>query len=372
MEWIWIPFAVLCTLYCLMVLGFWFGLRRKGYETTPLNKVPMPISVVIPLRNEAKNINKLLSSLVNLDYPKELFEVVLVNDNSIDEGWQIAQQWTERMKNLVLLELPQDIMGKKQALALGVFRSLHNIVVFTDADCIHPPNWLSEISDSYKQHRWCMLVAPVMIGPNNTFFQKIQALEYASLMASSLGANALGFPFLASSANLAFVKKPIGFEYSMLGPSQISGDDVFLLHSVKQKKCGNIFYTLSPDALVKTEPVKSPYDFVMQRARWASKAPAYRDWQTIAIAVIVLLFNLMIVGLMVIAPFFKPLWLLLVIAFTLKLLVDFPLLWIFLKRYHETSLLKVYLPLQLVYPFYIFMAFVLSLVSPMIWKGRKE
>jgi len=229
MWWILVLLIPLCLVYGLMVLGFWIGLRKSSKSFEPINKVPMPISVVIPVRNEEQNMEKLLNSLSNIDYPTELFEIVMVNDNSTDQCWAIAQSWMERMKNLVLLELSPEKTGKKDALTLGISQTLHSIVVL--ADCEHPTNWLSEISNSYKQNRWCMLIGPVMISPTNSVFQKMQALEYASLMASSLGACALGFPVMASSANLAFVKKTIGFNHQMLEPRQTSGDDVFLLHN---------------------------------------------------------------------------------------------------------------------------------------------
>lgn len=368
MWWITVPLITLGIIYTVMVIGFWLGIYRTKRDVFPINKVPMPISIVVPIRNEEENINNLLTSFSNLDYPMELFEIILINDGSTDSGWCIAQEWADKLKNLVLLELSPNDTGKKKALALGVSQSLHNIVVFTDADCTHPVNWLSEISDNYKQNRWSMLIAPVMISPANSFFQKIQALEYASIIASSLGSCALGIPTIASSANIAFVKKPIGFNYQMLRPKKISGDDVFLLHSIKRLKGSKITYLHTPDSLVKTKPVNTFRSFLMQRARWASKAPSYRDGATVTIALIVLLLNALLVCASVCMLFIPGLWIVLLISYLVKIAVDLPILWSFLKKYDQRYLLKAYVPLQIIYPVYIVISFILALIMPINWK----
>lgn len=362
----------LSSLYFVMVLGFWIGLQRMKELPEPINKAPLPISVVCAIRNEEENINHLLKSLSGLDYPSELYEILLVNDNSTDASWEIAQEWMSKLNNLVLLELSPEKTGKKYAISLGIMQAQNNIIVQTDADCVHPTNWLSDISDSYKVHKWCLLIGPVMLSPAKSIFQKMQSLEHASLTASSLGSCMLGFPVLASSANLAFNRESVKYSAQMLNLSQPSGDDMFLLHSIKQKKCAKISCSFTNNSMVYTMPATTLQDFFIQRARWASKATAYRDWQTVLVSLIVFLFNLLIVGLIVSTFFSNEFSIWLGVAYLIKIIVDFPLLYSFLRRFNKTSLLKTYIPLQLFYPFYIIIAFAISLFTPVIWKGRKR
>jgi hypothetical protein len=209
-----------------------------------------------------------------------------------------------------------------------------------------------------------------MLSPANSFFQQMQVLEHSSLTASTLGACALGAPFMASSANLAFNKRQLDFNAQMLNLSKPSGDDVFLLHSAKRLNSSKIKCIHSQAGLVYSKTTKSFADFLRQRARWASKASAYRDPISIAVALVVFVFNFVLLALLVSAFFLPVLWPLLAIGFAAKVIVDLPLLWIYLKQYHAVSLLKVFVPLQLVYPIYVLAAICVSIVGKIEWKGR--
>ena len=366
--WLWIPIVALCAFYCVMVFLFWIGVNKSAKREVKCSGEKVQLSLIIPFRNEEQNLENLLESISNQDFLKDHFEIILVNDNSTDKSFAIAKDWEKRMENLSVLSLPESKRGKKEALSHGISHSKNSIVVLTDADCTHPAGWLSAISNSFAQSDLCLLIGLVRISPTNTFFQKVQALEHASLTASTLGACELGFPIMASSANLAFDKSKVGYDFHMLNPNQPSGDDVFLLHNAK-RKCAKKIQTLnSIDGIVFTKPTSTLKEFLFQRARWASKAPAYNDLATIIVAMVVFLFNLSLVGL-AIGAFFKPKLLpMLVFAFLLKILVDFPLLFSFQKKIGETSLMYAYFPVQIIYPLYIVITFCISLVLPVKWK----
>jgi cellulose synthase/poly-beta-1,6-N-acetylglucosamine synthase-like glycosyltransferase len=364
----WAIFLALCFLYAVMVVAFIAGLQKLKEKTREAQGCSIALSVIIPLRNEEQNIDFLLQSLFDQDLPRNLYEIIMVNDHSTDEGLQIAHKWKSRIKNLTLLDLPDGKDGKKQAVAFGVERARYSRIVFTDADCVHSRSWLSTISREFQHTEASMIIGPVMLSPLRSFFQRLQTLEHASLSASTLGACGLGMPFMASSANLAFDRDRLGFTKEMLNLSQSSGDDVFLLHNAKRKGVEKICCIHSANALVQTKPAETLSDFISQRARWASKAPAYYDWSTIAIALNVLIFNTMLFVLLISSVFFAKTWIFFCIGFVVKLIVDLPLLWLFLRQYREVSLLWVFLPLQLVYPFYITIAFALSVAMPVRWK----
>jgi glycosyltransferase involved in cell wall biosynthesis len=69
-------------------IRFWNGYRT--YKPT-FNYKKRTVSVVIAARNEAKNLQELLLCLLNQDYPKELFEVILADDDSEDDTEQVAK-----------------------------------------------------------------------------------------------------------------------------------------------------------------------------------------------------------------------------------------------------------------------------------------
>lgn len=361
--------VLLCCLYFVMIIAFAIGITRIKAPVEPKNN-SLPISVVVALRNEQDNIDNLLKSLTGQDYPIDKFEIVLVNDHSTDETWAIANYWAKRTCNVVLLNLSVGAEGKKQAVAYGVSSAKYDMVTLTDADCVHSKDWLQSISAQFQHRAFGMLIGPVMLAPSIRFFEKMQALEHASLTACSLGACALRVPFMASSANLSFSRSRLGFNLQLLNPNIISGDDVFLLHSAKRMADVSIGCLFSNDSLVYTKPTNSLTHFLQQRARWASKATGYSDFMAIMVGLVVLLFNLLLVSLVVLS-FLKLVFLgMLAMVFLVKSIADLLLLYPYLKRYQKVSLLNVFLPLQLVYPFYIIVASALALFTKVQWKGR--
>lgn len=362
--------VLLCCLYFVMVVAFAFGITRIKTPLESGNNF-LSISIIIAMRNEQDNIDKLLKSLASQDYPTDKYEIVLVNDHSTDKTWAIANDWAKRVRNVVLLNLSVGAEGKKHAVAYGVNSAKYDMVTLTDADCVHSKGWLQSISTQFQHSDFDLLIGPVMLAPSIRFFEKMQALEHASLTACSLGACALRVPFMASSANLSFSKSRLGFNIRMLNPNVVSGDDVFLMHNAKRKPNVHIGCFLSSDSLVYTKPTDSLPNFLVQRARWASKAPGYSDFMAIAVGLVVFLFNLLLVSLVVLS-FWNFVFLgMLAMVFLIKSIADLLLFYPYLKRYQKVSLLNVFLPLQLVYPFYIIVAAALSLFTKVQWKGRR-
>ena len=361
--------AFFCTIYFAMVLVFAIGVIRLQQKNDLTHKF-LPISVVVAMRNEEQNVNRLLQSIMQQDYPSDKFEVILVNDHSTDRTQALADEWCKAYTNIFLANLPKDYYGKKEALSLGISQSKNDIIALTDADCIHPVHWLRSISSAYSTQNVGLAIGDVQIAPTKTLFERIQALEYASLAASSMGACSCGIPFMASSANLSFSKSRLGFSSQMLKPSIVSGDDVFLLHSAKQMRGIAIGCLLGTSSVVSTRPAPTINAFFKQRARWASKATGYTDFTAIIVGFVVLLFSLLLVVLGVLSFWDYHLLKLLLAALLLKCLADIFLLYPFLKRQGNVSLLNVFLPLQLVYPFYISIAFAMAMFCPNSWKGR--
>lgn len=362
---------ILATIYFVVFALFAIGLLFQR-ENNSSSTHTIPLSVVVAVRNEEANIDNLFISILKQDYPTENYEVILVNDHSTDNTWPMAKKWAKQHTNIQLAELPTQSKGKKQAVALGVTLAKNDTIVLTDADCTHPASWLRSIALAYNAKTSHMLIGPVMISPTNTFFEKMQALEHASLSASSIGACSVGLPFMASAANLSFNKSMLGFEQQMLNPKYASGDDVFLLHSAKRKKGFKILPLKGEGALVFTQPVKSVSKFLAQRARWASKSTGYTDFTAIAVGFTVLLFNLLLIMLAILSFWNIEYLKMLGFGYVVKFLADLLLLTPYLKQHKKLSLLFVFIPLQLVYPIYIVVAFGMAMIVNSRWKRRYD
>ena len=111
------------------------------------------ISIVIPFRNEAENIQACLEGVIQQDYPGQLMEIILVDDNSEDNSKQLALDII-RDTNITyrLIDLKeQHALGKKTAIELAVSQSTGSIIVTRDADTVTKNNlWLKSIACRFK------------------------------------------------------------------------------------------------------------------------------------------------------------------------------------------------------------------------------
>ena len=108
-------FLVTCTFYNVFLMLV-IGARRKHIKEE--EDVAHYFSIVIPAKNEEDVIEETLEHVFNLDYPEELFEVIVVDDNSTDNTRSIVMEMQKSHQNLKLVSsLPfKDGVGKASAL----------------------------------------------------------------------------------------------------------------------------------------------------------------------------------------------------------------------------------------------------------------
>src|SRR6266568_1559824 len=141
--------------HVLGVIGFyitlWFRTTPKCEErarrSTPTEPtVRKSISIIVPARNEERDIRRSITSLLEQDYDD--YEVIVVDDDSTDGTADILEDIAqshpqgERMWVLRLRELPEGWAGKPHALHRGVQEARGNWLLFTDADTWHTPHAL--------------------------------------------------------------------------------------------------------------------------------------------------------------------------------------------------------------------------------------
>lgn len=103
------------------------------------------VSVVIPAHNEQKLIARTLKSLKNQNYPKDRYEIIVVDNASTDKTAAIAAEWGAK----VVFEAEKGVQHARQA---GFMAARGEFIASTDADNILPKNWIlalaSELSSS--------------------------------------------------------------------------------------------------------------------------------------------------------------------------------------------------------------------------------
>lgn len=354
--------------YFVLIVLYYFGLGLVLSRFNPTIAITNSISVIVAFRNEAGNISKLLDSITKQSLPKDRFELILVNDHSTDCFQSTINGYTTIISNIKLLNLPDIQTGKKAAIAYGISNALYPLIAITDADCEPSTEWLDCIVREAEKGS-ALILGSVAISPINSFTEQFQSLDYASLMASAAGSCGIGFPVIASSANLAFRNDLLNLNIESLVPSVSSGDDMFLLHHAKRLKC-KITFMGQRGAIVRTSAVSTFSEALKQRVRWSSKSVYYTDRDTILVGFVVLLFNLSLIIVLVGSLFNIHFLFYFLSLFVVKTIFDFILLFRYLIFVEQKELLKVFLPLQLIYPFYICSTFVVGFFNRTSWKSR--
>ncbi len=354
----WLP-AILIVPYFILILRIY----RNLLKIVPFNITSPPvtfISVIIACRNSQDLIPALLENILSQDYPETLFEVIIVDDNSTDRTFETV---SERMIPGKLIIVRNKGKGKKEAIRTGVDNSGGRLIITTDADCSMGKSWIRTIASFYENYSPDLIICPVKLESKKGFFSKFQELEYLGLQGITAGTAAGGSGVMCNGANLAFTRDAYLKHMKNLRFELPSGDDVFLLHSIKKDSGSRVMWLESFDAIVTTASSPALSLFLKQRKRWMSKWNAYDDGFTILTGIVVLMAVLLQLYAYV-SVFFGIflLWPLLAIL-VLKSIPDYLILRNTTRRYGKTTLMLRFLPSQLIYPLYVICVVLFSMVA---------
>ncbi len=339
---------------CLLVITT-VGLFRLN---KPVSTTKPFVSVVVAARNEERNIQSLLSSLLCQEYPSTQYEIIIVDDDSNDRTVQhileTAQKQSHPSIHLIRSKNREGVTSpKKHALSQGIRHSRGEWILLTDADCEPPRSWITGMC-RYIDPETGMIVgySPPDLSESQAFWQSFFQLDALSLAAMSAGTTGWRVPITCNGRNLAYRRSVFD---QVGGFSQIdqyvSGDDDLFLQLVRHQTPWNIAYAYTADTLVPTHPPRSLKAFFYQRIRHASKGFHYHARKTIVLS-LVYLYNLLLlitVPISLLSPQVSPIPLL---CWGGKTFFEWVLLAVFARRMNRLALLRGFLlsvPLHLVY-----------------------
>ena len=362
---------IISALYLVCIFAFTYGLYNLKERFFTFNKKnDLKVSILIAARNEENNIERLLKSLYNQTFEKDLFEVIIIDDHSKDNTLLIVENFIKENNDINIKIFCAEKEGKKFAISQALHLAHNDLVIVTDADCVLKTTWIESIVNFYKEKKCKMILAPVLLSPAETFFEKIQVLEHLSLIGSTAGSANIGFPVMCNGANMAYEREAaLEVEKFRKDFNIPSGDDMFLMEQfIKNYGHQSVKFLLSKSAIVETKTCKTVSEFFRQRRRWVSKTKAYTNWKILTTAFTVLFFNLSIVSLFVSAFFIPTLRSLYFLLTLLKFFIDFPLLKNITSFMNQSSLLKWTLPLEFIYPFYVVFTAISGMLINVKWK----
>jgi cellulose synthase/poly-beta-1,6-N-acetylglucosamine synthase-like glycosyltransferase len=194
-------------------------------EDIDINNSPK-FSVIVASKNEYDNISKLITALKKNNYPDENYEVIIVDDDSIDNTFETAQEQCSDVTNFSVVKAVGKIFtGKRGALNYGISLAKHSNILITDADCIPEENWLQVYSKIITYNcDFYFGIAPFF--QRNNLVNKISCYENFLNSLLSISALKLNLPYTASARNFGFKKEA----YDKVGgysntTGTIGGDD---------------------------------------------------------------------------------------------------------------------------------------------------
>ena len=351
-----------------VALALMTGLGRHRSTSTDMKPT---VSVIIAARNEENNIGNCLQALSAQDYPAELREIVVIDDNSTDRTKEIAEGYLTRIPGLRIIDAGAPLKGvapKKSALIKGIGESSGDVIITTDADCSPPPGWITEMAGLFEPDVEAVVGFSPLEGKGLTgALVNFDSLVNAVVSAGSLG---LGVAGSAVGRNFAYRRKAWldagGFGS---GAAAASGDDDLLLQRIAANG-GRILFATDPASFVPATGKKSPVEWWRMKRRHFSAGRRYKPG-LIVLGTLLYLFNpaLIAMTVCVICGEIKPCWLIISI-WGLKISVDG------LALARGADLFKVYnwkipwLVAELISPFILTVLLPASMVGRIGWKGR--
>ncbi len=361
--------ASVSAIYAVEYLFFRAGIERSikvGESRTPLRSTAksLPgVSVIVAARNEEANIERCVSALLSQEYPKELLEIIIVDDESEDRTRYILEGVDARSDHrLTLLQTVPDesgVCGKPRAIAQGVDRAEHDLILLTDADCRPLPTWVRATVEHFED---ADIVAGFTLVDGGTFFGRMQQLDWVHLQAIAAASMAFGSPVGAIGNNLSFRRDL----YERVGgyrelPFSITED--FALFMAMIRDGGRVCYPCDPEHRVITEPLPDLQTVLRQKHRWGRGG-----MESTAHGYSIILVAFLMLCAICISPFVSPLaW---GVVWGTKFAADLIFLLPVMSRLKVSRAIRYFPPFQFYFLAQALIVPIMILNPRVAWKGR--
>jgi len=365
-------FLLLSVLYTAVIVFLIVGWHRVKRPQVKTSGFTTKVTILVAARNEEEKIHLTIEDLLAQDYPKELTEIIIADDHSTDRTSAIIQSYAAGGVKLLQLNEDKPLNSyKKKAIGLAIDMSTGDLMVATDADCRMGSKWLSTIVGYFEMHQPYVISSPVTYFEEKSLFERMQTLEFYTLVATGAAFIGNNHASTCNGANLAY-RKDIFYEVGgFKGIDDLaSGDDELLLQKVEARFPGKIGFLKRFEVIVYTHAKANLKEFLQQRRRWASKSVKYKDKKVVAVVVGLWLFNVS-VGINLLLGFWNKVFFeifggqLLLLAL-LELILLLPVT-MFFKRRSLLILIPISIPLYVAY--FIFIGLIGN-KGKYLWKGR--
>jgi poly-beta-1,6-N-acetyl-D-glucosamine synthase len=349
-----------CLVIPLVLLCFLAWVWRFRSADTPTSSIDWKTcSVIIPFRNEAEVLPRLLDSIRSLNaWPCEF---IFCNDHSNDESNQLLEQFSAEHPLVRCIDNAGE--GKKQAIYSAVHQASGEYIITWDADIsVSPDYFLTHVPEAD------LVILPVAMNGRSgwgAFF----AWEYLLFNALNIWLSPI-YVLSASGANLLFSKSIyLSVASRLVDSTHLSGDDYWLLRSL-QKENRRIKVVISPELTVETVSVDRWMDYLVQRGRWLGKTTHDSDWRAMSMGILILLYFAATVGIMLVL-LIQQYWIGLFVFVVFRFFLEISIYSYAMRKMQKKIQPLAFLFYQTVYPCLIGVTVVYAFFFRPTWKGRE-
>ena len=257
-------------------------------------KEQFKVSIIVPAKDEADNLPALFASLEKVMTPD--VQVILADDRSTDSTRLLMEEFAIRHKGVKVIantEPPKAGMNPKHnMLAIASKYADGDILMFTDADCVVPENWVGEVSRYFQDPKVGLVFSAVVTAPGTSLRERYQTQDHVMRFFYTVGAVGLGSPAGGYGNNLAIRRAALadvgGFE--AIGFSLT--EDAQLIAAVRRTGRWTVAVCPFRPVLVYAQPQKKLLDAAAQEVRWSAGAIFGGDFMTAVMYSFMLLFTL--------------------------------------------------------------------------------
>ena len=169
---------IFLSLYMFFLFLLIYFPNRKSIFSFPSGELE-PVSIVMPCYNEEKHIGEALDSLLNLDYPKHMLEIIVVDDHSTDKSAEIVRSYVKKDSRIKLIVLEKNSGRAAIPTNAGVLTAKYGYIAVTDADSTPDKDALKKMI-GFLQHEKdvAAVTCTVLAKKPVTFMQHLQEIEY--------------------------------------------------------------------------------------------------------------------------------------------------------------------------------------------------
>ncbi|WP_026837809.1 glycosyltransferase [Gillisia sp. JM1] len=266
-------FLLITLINILFFIGYFSFASAK--ESTS-NATP-PVSVIVCAKNEAENLKDFIPLILEQNYLN--FEVILVNDASVDDTLEVMEYFEELdpRVHLVNVQNNEAFWGKKKyALTLGIKKAKNSTLLFTDADCRPESNmWISEMASNFQQNKTIVLGYGGYLKNKGSFLNKLIRYETLLTAIQYFSFAKWGIPYMGVGRNLAYTSQEFYAQNGFATHLHIrSGDDDLFVNQAGTKE--NTVITFNRASITRSIPKTDFSTWILQKRRHISTAQFYK------------------------------------------------------------------------------------------------